>query len=65
MATNNVAKGGKTGKQVMVPVSRKSAVASPKVNKLSAGKKVPAPGIVTGTTVHAPGHDGFSHHPAC
>jgi len=65
MATPNVAKGGKTSKQVMVPVSRKAAVAQGKVNKLSSGKSKPVSGVVTGTTVHKPGHDGFSHHGMC
>lgn len=65
MASTKVGASAPTGKKVMVPVSRQAQVAKPKVNKLSSGKSKPAAGIVTGTTVHAPGHDGFSHHPAC
>ena len=61
-----VTKSANTGKQSMVPVSRKAAVASPKVNKVSAGKSAGnGNGIVLGTTKHKAGADGFSHHPAC
>lgn len=61
-----VAKSAATGKQPMLPVSRKAAVSSPKVNTVSAGKSAGSGnGIVLGTTKHKAGADGFSHHPAC
>lgn len=65
MASSKVGATAPTGKKVMVPVSRQAQVAKPKVNKLSSGKGKPVSGVVTGTTVHKPGHDGFSHHGMC